>query len=195
MLIVYPNLSICYYQQQVEEAWDLTINKSAVLTQDWWTWFNKVQKPISQVMFHPRSVSAHCVLSQVDSTKSWLRARCWHPRALRGGCPGGRKGQKLRGFRSHALLSLLLSCEANQGFPWPCSYLCIYSTLPTWKSLFHSSRESLKVTSLVAPNPYTWGLAGSPLQAPITAFLTPLQPTVPVIGRRTANAQRFRSSI
>lgn len=72
--------------------------------------------------------------------------------------------------------------------------LYIYSTLPTWKSLFHLARDSLKLTSLMAPNPNTWGLAGSPLQAPSTAFLTPLWPTVPVI-HRTASGQRFRSSV
>lgn len=35
MLIVYLSISICYYQQHVEEAWDLTLSKSTVLTQDW----------------------------------------------------------------------------------------------------------------------------------------------------------------
>lgn len=114
------------YQQHVEEAWDLTISKSAILTQEWWMWLNRYKThgvEFSHITSHPRNASAHCVLCQVDSTKCWLRTRCWHPRALRRGCPGWRKGQKLRGFRSHAHQSLFLSCDANQSFfTWPCSY-------------------------------------------------------------------------
>ena len=191
MLIVYPNISICYFQQHVEEAWDLTLSKSTVLTQDWWMWFNKVQKPISQVMSHRR---------MYQPTVFW--ARWTVPSAGLGPDAGTpehweedvQEGERARHSGASGVMPFspfsypVRQTRASLG-PAPISGPCVFiPPFPPGKVIFTLQETLWKVTSSVAPNSHSWGLAGSPLQAPITAFLTPLWPTAPVIDRRTASA-------
>lgn len=104
------------------------------------------QKCISPLCFGPGG--------QYPEVLAW--GWCWHPRAW-GGCRRA-KGPETQGLQSHALLSLLLSCKGAEpeASLWPCSISgsCVFTPPSHLEKSFYSSRESLKVTSLVAPNPY-----------------------------------------